>query len=267
MKLLYEGKSKIIYEGLCEDTVIIKYKDTATAFNGEKREELAGKGQLNRAISNIIFAHLESNGVKTHRVTNILTLKQFREKYAGGDQGDQGDQGGQSEFCLVKKTQVIPVEIVVRNLAAGSFAKKYGVKWGSALNNVVFEFSVKSDVLGDPLINESQITALGLAPKYQLETMVKEATRINSLLTCLFKRAGIRLVDFKLEFGLEYKKGSLTTCIILIDEISPDSCRLWDIETNEILDKDRFRKDLGEVLEGYKKVLTRLESSKAKPKA
>lgn len=228
--ILYEGKSKLICRGRSEDTVLIRYKDTATAFNGEKKEELAGKGRLNAEISNLLFTYLSDNGVKNHLI-EIL-----------------------DETCvLVRKSDIIMVEIIVRNVAAGGFSKKYGVPEGTELKNTVVEFCLKSDRLGDPMINKSQITALGIATKDELEDMTEKALEINRLLCLLFERAGIRLVDFKLEFGRADGE------ILLCDEISPDSCRLWDIKTGEKLDKDRFRRDLGNVLDGYREVLRRLK--------
>jgi len=226
---IYEGKSKIVCRGHDENTLLIRYKDTATAFNGEKKEELAGKGKLNSEISNIIYKYLADNGVKTHLVKII-----------------------DDTSVLVKKAEIIMVEIIVRNLAAGGFSKKYGIPEGSSLNNTVVEYCYKSDEFGDPMINASQITAIGLATLKEMEEMCRQALQINKLLIPFFTKAGIRLVDFKLEFG---RCGSE---IILCDEISPDSCRLWDINTNEKLDKDRFRRDLGDVLEGYRDVLGRI---------
>lgn len=229
-KILYEGKSKIIYKGEDEDTYIIRYKDTATAFNGVKKEELPGKGILNAEISNILYEYLEKNGIKTHLIKVI-----------------------DSNTVLVRKAEIIMVEVIIRNVAAGSLSKKYGVAEGTTLNNTIVEFSLKSDDLGDPMINESQITALGIATAEELKELTSQALNINELLSELFLKAGIRLVDFKLEFGRAGKD------IILCDEISPDSCRFWDVSTGDKLDKDRFRRDLGNVLEGYRDVLRRLK--------
>lgn len=229
-EVLYEGKSKLVCRGEDENTYLIKFKNTATAFNGVKKEELEGKGQLNAAISNLIYGYLEKNGIKTHLVKVI-----------------------DDTSIVVKKAEIILVEVIIRNVAAGSFSKKYGVDEGTALNNVVVEFSYKSDELGDPMINDSHITALGIATQDELEYMKKEALKVNELLSKLFLKAGIKLIDFKLEFGRS-KDG-----ILLCDEISPDSCRFWDAETNEKMDKDRFRRDLGNVMEGYKDVLNRIE--------
>ena len=229
-ELLYEGKSKAMYAGPEDGTLIVRYKDTATAFNGEKKEELSGKGVLNAAISNLIYGYLAANGVRTHLLGVI-----------------------DETSVLVKKAEIVMVEVIVRNVAAGSFSKKYGVPEGTALQNTTVEFSVKSDELGDPMINESQITALGLASPEELAELTAQSLRINGLLCALFEKAGIRLIDFKLEFG---------RCdgeILLCDEISPDSCRLWDADTEKKLDKDRFRRDLGNVLDGYQDVLERLQ--------
>lgn len=230
--VLYEGKSKYICKGRDENSLVIHYKDTATAFNGEKKEELLGKGKLNAAISNLIYRFLEKNGVETHLIGVI-----------------------DDTSILVKKAGIVQVEVIVRNVAAGSFSKKYGVDEGAALDNVTVEFSLKSDGLGDPMINASQITAIGIASRNELDEMVRQALIINELLRGLFLKAGIRLIDFKLEFG-RYK-GRLILC----DEISPDSCRLWDIDSDKKLDKDRFRRDLGNVIDGYNDVLRRLENA------
>jgi len=226
--VVYEGKSKIIIDG--GDNYIIRYKDTATAFNGEKKEELSGKGRLNAEISNLIYRYLEKNGIETHLIEVIDPVS-----------------------VLVKKAEIVMVEVIIRNVAAGSFSKKYGVPEGTALRNTTVEFSLKDDALGDPMINESQITALGLATSEELADMAKQALKVNDLMSELFLKVGIRLIDFKLEFGRCGGK------IILCDEISPDSCRFWDKDTNKKLDKDRFRRDLGDVLDGYRDVLARLK--------
>ena len=228
--MLYEGKSKIVYEGEDPNTCIIKYKDTATAGNGAKKEDLPEKGKLNAAISNIIFEYLMKNGVKTHLIKVL-----------------------DETSVLVKKADIVMVEVIVRNVAAGSFSKKYGVPEGTALKNTVVEFSLKSDELGDPMINDSQITALGVATQEELDLLKSMSLRVDELMTELFAKAGIRLIDFKLEFG-RVDGGEIVLC----DEISPNSCRLWDAKTNEKMDKDRFRRDMGGVMEGYKDVLARL---------
>ncbi len=229
--VLYEGKSKLVCRGEDDSSVLIRYKDTATAFNSKKKEELAGKGRLNAEISNILYAYLADNGVKTHtiKVVNDTSI-------------------------LVRKAEIIMVEVIIRNVAAGSFSKKYGMPEGTELQNTIVEFCLKSDALGDPMINESQITAIGIATKDEIEEMTVQALKINRLLCGLFKKTGIRLVDFKLEFG---RAGGE---ILLCDEISPDSCRLWDTDTGKKLDKDRFRHDLDSVLDGYRDVLRRLKN-------
>ncbi|MCL2087432.1 MAG: phosphoribosylaminoimidazolesuccinocarboxamide synthase [Oscillospiraceae bacterium] len=232
-KILYEGKSKIIYEGPDEKSVVMYYKDTATAFDGKKKEELTGKGKLNSEISGIIYNYLTQNGIETHLI-KIL---------------DDNSE-------LVKRVEVIMVESIVRNVAAGSFSRKYGVPEGTALKNPTTEFSLKDDALGDPMINNSQITALGIATAEELDFMTEQSLKINKLLCDLLEKAGIRLVDYKLEFGRYEGR------VILCDEISPDSCRFWDIKTNEKLDKDRFRRDLGNVLGGYENVLGRIKDVK-----
>ena len=229
---LYEGKSKIVYEGTEPGTCVISYKETATAGNGVKKEDLPGKGKLNAAISNIIFDYLAKKGVKTHLVRVIDDTN-----------------------VLVRKADIVMVEVIVRNIAAGSFSKKYGVPEGSALKNRVVEFSLKSDELGDPMINDSQITAIGVATQAELDELRAMALRVDELMTKLFAKCGIKLVDFKLEFGRA--DGELLLC----DEISPDSCRLWDAETDRKMDKDRFRRDLGGVLDGYRDVLARLQAA------
>jgi phosphoribosylaminoimidazole-succinocarboxamide synthase len=230
-EVLYEGKSKLVCRGEDDNSILIKYKDTATALNGEKKKELAGKGRLNAEISNIIFYYLAENGVKTHMIAVINDTS-----------------------VLVRKAQIIMVEVIIRNIAAGSFSKKYGVPEGTTLKNIIVEFCLKSDMLGDPMINENQITAIGIATKEELEEMSAQALKINKLLYELFERIGIRLVDFKLEFG------RLGGEILLCDEITPDSCRLWDLDTGKKLDKDIFRHDLGNLLDGYSDVLRRLKN-------
>jgi len=230
-KLLYEGKSKIIYPGADNNTLVIRYKDTATAFNGEKKEELAGKGTLNAAISNLIYSFLARHGIETHLVRVI-----------------------DETTVLVKKADIVMVEVIVRNIAAGSFSTKYGIAEGTVLKNTSVEFCLKSDSLGDPMINRNQITAIGIATEDELDDMISQALKINELLCGLFEAASIKLIDFKLEFG------RCDGRIILCDEISPDSCRLWDKESDEKMDKDRFRRDMGNVIDAYKDVLRRLQN-------
>jgi len=229
---LYEGKSKAVFATNQKDLVIIEHKNTATAFDGAKKEELVDKGRICAAISNLIFEHLTKCGITTH----------FVKELSGTE-------------ILAKKVEVIPVEVIVRNVAAGGFAKKYGVDEGCELNNITFEFCIKSDILRDPMINQCQLTALGIVTRKELDTMLEVSGKINTLLIKLFCKAGIRLVDFKLEFG-RYKGD-----VILCDEISPDSCRLWDSTTGKKLDKDRFRRDLGKVMDAYQEVLDRLKTA------
>ncbi len=234
-EVLYEGKSKVVCKGEDDNSYIIKYKNTATAFDGKKKEELEGKGKLNAEISNILFQHLEKNGVKTHLIKTI-----------------------DDTTILVKKAEIILVEVIVRNCAAGGFSKKYGIPEGTPLENTVVEFCYKSDEYGDPMMNCSQITAISLATQEELDEMTRQALKVNDLLSKLFEQQGIRLVDFKLEFG------RCNGEVLLCDEISPDSCRFWDMRTNEKLDKDRFRRDLGNVLAGYEDVLNRLHNQLSK---
>jgi len=230
--ILYEGKSKSVHPGPCADSVILRYKDTATAFNGVKKEEISGKGKLNATISNLIYAYLHENGVETHLI-EILD----------------------ETTVAAKKVEVVPIEVIIRNVAAGRFSHTYGVPEGTPLRRAVVEFALKDDALDDPPINESQILALDLATATELADMTRQAVKINELLITYFAKVKIRLIDFKLEFG-RYKDGS----IILCDEISPDSCRLWDADTGQKLDKDRFRQDLGDLISGYEEVLHRLTS-------
>ncbi|MCL2019601.1 MAG: phosphoribosylaminoimidazolesuccinocarboxamide synthase [Oscillospiraceae bacterium] len=229
-KILYEGKSKVILEGRDDKSALVYYKDTATAFDGKKKEDLNGKGKLNAAISHLIYGRLEENGIETHLLEVV-----------------------DDTSALVKKAEIVMVEVIVRNVAAGSFSKKYGVPEGTELKNTTIEFSLKDDTLGDPQINESQVTALGIATADELNQMKVQALRINEILSKIFDNVGIRLVDYKLEFGRYEDR------LILCDEISPDSCRFWDKETNKKLDKDRFRRDMGNVLDGYQDVLERLQ--------
>ncbi|MCL2861590.1 MAG: phosphoribosylaminoimidazolesuccinocarboxamide synthase [Firmicutes bacterium] len=229
-KLIYEGKSKSIYSGNTPNTLRVHYKNTLTAFDGKKTASKQGKGALNAETSHLIYDYLSNHGIKTHLVEKIDEVN-----------------------FIVKECQVIPIEIIARNIAAGSFSKKYGIPEGIPLKNVSLEFSLKSDELGDPMINSSQILAIGTATEEELKFMEKTTLKINELLIDLFKKAKITLVDFKLEFGRHNGE------IILCDEISGDSCRLWDIETGKKLDKDVFRRDLGDVLKGYAEVLERLK--------
>jgi phosphoribosylaminoimidazole-succinocarboxamide synthase len=230
---LYEGKSKQVFAGTEPDTYIIRFKDDATAGNGEKHALLDNKGKLNAAISNLIFEYLGKNGVPTHLISVINETE-----------------------ILVRKAEIVPLEVIVRNVAAGSFSKKYGVEEGSALKREVVEFSLKDDALGDPMLSPSHIFALGLATEDEVFDLTVQALKVNELLKSLFLKAGIRLIDFKIEFGR-----TTDGKIILCDEISPDSCRLWDVETNTKMDKDRFRRDMGDVMKFYEEVLGRLRQN------
>ncbi|MGI6664277.1 MAG: phosphoribosylaminoimidazolesuccinocarboxamide synthase [Christensenellaceae bacterium] len=228
---LYEGKAKTVYRTEDPDLCIIEYRNTATAFNGEKREELEGKAVLNTAITNVIYPMLMENGIKTHYVDAI-----------------------DDTSILVKKVEIVPLEVIVRNIAAGSFSARYGVPEGTVLSHTVTEFSYKNDDLGDPLINDSHVLALRLASKAEIDEIVAVALKINTLLQDFFAKANLTLVDFKLEFGRFHGE------ILLADEISPDTCRLWDKETGEKMDKDRFRRDLGNVMDAYAEVFRRINT-------
>ena len=227
---LYEGKAKKVYATDDPNLVIVSYKDDATAFNGLKKGTIAGKGVINNQMSNLLMQMLEKAGVPTHFV------KELSERET-----------------LVKKVQIVPLEVIVRNLSAGSFAKRYGVEEGIAFAEPTLEFSYKNDELGDPLLNASHALALGLATKDEIAQIEKMALKVNVLLKARFARANITLVDFKLEFG-RLPDGT----IVLADEISPDTCRFWDSTTHEKLDKDRFRRDLGGVEDAYNEVMRRV---------
>ena len=229
-ELLYEGKAKQVYKTDKEDEYLIHYKDDATAFNGVKKSSIANKGILNNAITTIIFEMLEKRGIKTH----------FIEKINERDQ-------------LCHQVEIIPLEVIIRNVIAGSMAKRLGIEEGTVPSNVVYELCYKNDTYGDPLINDDHAVALGLATYEELATIKKMTLEINQALIEFFDKQGIRLIDFKIEFG---RKNDGT--IVLADEISPDTCRLWDKETNEKLDKDRFRRDLGNVEEAYIEILNRV---------
>lgn len=232
-KQVYEGKAKILYEGPEPGTLVQHFKDDATAFNNKKHAVLEGKGVLNNRISEFIMSGLERVGVPTHFIRRINMREQ-----------------------LIRHVEIIPLEVVVRNVAAGSLSKRLGIEEGDALPRSVVEFYYKDDKLGDPMVSEDHITAWGWATAQEIDDMMAYALRVNDYLSGLFMGVGIRLVDFKLEFGRQYENEMVR--LILADEISPDSCRLWDAETGEIMDKDRFRKDLGGVVEGYREVARRL---------
>lgn len=229
-KLVYEGKAKRIYLTDKDNVYLQEFKDDATAFNGLKKDKIAHKGELNNQISSKIFEFLKQNDIPTHFIEKI------------------SDTG-----MLVSKVDIIKVEVVCRNIAAGSLVKKFGFNEGDELKDPIVEYYLKSDELGDPLFTEDHIFALGLADKFDLDTIKKMTLRINELLKKFFAERGIKLVDFKLEFGKD-KNGN----ILLADEISPDTCRLWDSQTNKKLDKDRFRFDLGEVEEAYQEIKNRI---------
>ena len=229
-KLIYEGKAKKVYETDDADLLIVSYKDDATAFNGLKKGTIAGKGVINNRMSNLLMAYLEKTGIPTH----------FVEELSERD-------------TLVKRVQIVPLEVIIRNISAGSFAKNYGVPEGIVFAEPTIEFSYKNDALADPLINEYHAAALGLATKEEIETIKDYAFRVNSELKKIWSERGVTLVDFKLEFG-RLADGT----IVLADEISPDTCRLWDSATQKKLDKDRFRRDLGGVEDAYREIMERL---------
>lgn len=229
LAMLYEGKAKKVYETDDPDLLIVEYKDDATAFNGQKKGTIVGKGVVNNLMSNHMFKELEKKGVRTH----------FTEELSERE-------------TAVKKVAIVPLEVIIRNIAAGSFSKRYGVAEGTPLQCTSFELSYKNDELGDPLLNDYHALALGLATREEIDAITRMAFQVNEVLTAYFDSLGITLVDFKLEFG-RYKGE-----IILADEISPDTCRLWDKETGKKLDKDRFRQDLGDVEDAYKEVFKRL---------
>ena len=230
---VYEGKAKILYEGPEPGTLIVHYKDDTTAFNNQKKEVIDGKGVLNNRISELIFSKLNDIGVPTH----FLKRLNMREQ-------------------LIRAVEIIPLEVVVRNVAAGSLAKRLGLTEGTPLPRSIIEFYYKNDELGDPMVSEEHVTAFGWATPQEIDDIMALAIRINDFLSGLFLGIGIRLVDFKLEFGRLYEGEMMR--IILADEISPDSCRLWDMKTNDKLDKDRFRRDLGGLVEAYQDVARRL---------
>ena len=235
--LLYEGKAKQVFATDDPERVIVRYKDDATAFNAQKRGTVAGKGEVNNAVAALLYPELEAFGVPTHFLARLSEREQ-----------------------LVRRVRIVPVEVIVRNRAAGTFASRYGVEEGRPLDPTVIEFCLKSDALGDPPMNAATAVALGHASEEELETLFDLAAEVNDYLLARFAVAGLDLVDFKLEFGAT-GDGEL----VLADEISPDTCRLWDLETGEKLDKDRFRRDLGRVEEAYREVRRRLEDTVGVP--
>ncbi|MBR4168486.1 MAG: phosphoribosylaminoimidazolesuccinocarboxamide synthase [Lachnospiraceae bacterium] len=230
---LYEGKAKKVYETDDPEVLIVSYKDDATAFNGLKKGSITGKGVINNQMSNLLMQGLEKKGVPTHYIEELSERE-----------------------TAVKRVKILPLEVIIRNISAGSFSKRYGVEEGIVFDNPTIEFSYKNDDLGDPLLNDDHAIALKLCTREELETVKKYAFIVNDFLKDVWKTCGVTLVDFKIEFG----KTSDGT-IVLADEISPDTCRLWDSKTGEKLDKDRFRRDLGGVEEAYAEVMKRLRQA------
>ena len=231
LEQLYEGKAKRVYKTDDENHYWVEYKDDATAFNGEKKGTILDKGVVNNKMSALLFQMLEAKGIPTH----FETLISDREQY-------------------VKAVKILPLEVIVRNVAAGSLAKRLGLEEGVVMKETVLEFCYKDDALGDPMINDYHIYAMGFATPEQVETVKDMSLKINTLLQAFFLERDLKLIDFKLEFGLYQGQ------VILADEISPDTCRLWDVHTNKKMDKDRFRRDLGDVESTYQEVLGRLEA-------
>ena len=231
LEMMYEAKAKKIYATGNAEEVIVYYKDDATAFNGEKKDQINNKGILNNAITSMIFEMLNENGIKTHFVKKLNDREQ-----------------------LCKKVEIVPLEVIVRNVAAGSMAKRLGLEEGYKLKTTVFEFSYKDDELGDPLINSYHAVAIGAATFEEIKTILDMTAKINDLLKEFFSKLNINLIDFKIEFG-KLPNGE----IVLADEISPDTCRFWDATTGEKLDKDRFRRDMGNVEEAYIEILNRIK--------
>ncbi len=232
-KKIYEGKAKILYEGPEPGTLVQHFKDDATAFNGQKLAILEGKGVLNNQISAFIMNNLNAIGIPTHFIKRMNMREQ-----------------------LIREVEIIPLEIVCRNVAAGSLAKRVGLEEGTPLPRSIIEFYYKNDTLGDPMVAEEHITAFNWASTQEIDDMMALTLRVNDYLFGMFAAVGIKLIDFKLEFGRLYEGDMVRT--VIADEISPDCCRLWDVQTNEKLDKDRFRRDLGNVTEGYAEVARRL---------
>src|SRR5579875_2367175 len=232
-RVMYEGKAKILYEGTEPGTVIQYFKDDATAGNGAKKDTIEGKGVLNNRISEYLMTQLQGIGVPTHFIRRLNMREQ-----------------------LIKEVEIIPLEIVVRNVAAGSLATRLGIEEGTQLPRSIIEFYYKNDQLNDPMVSEEHITAFGWASPQEIDDIMALAIRVNDFLSGLFLGVGIRLVDFKMETGRLWEGEMMR--IVVADEISPDSCRLWDIKSNEKLDKDRFRRDLGGLVEAYTEVAKRL---------
>jgi phosphoribosylaminoimidazole-succinocarboxamide synthase len=230
---IYEGKAKVLFEGPEPGTLVQYFKDDATAFNNQKHGIITGKGVLNNRISEYLMTKLGEIGVPTHFVRRLNMREQ-----------------------LVREVEIIPIELVVRNVAAGSLSKRFGIPEGTQLPRSIMEYYYKSDELSDPMVSEEHITAFGWATPQDLDDMMALSLRINDYLSGLFLGIGLKLVDFKVEFGRLWENDEMR--IVLADEISPDNCRLWDVKTNEKLDKDRFRQDLGRVEEAYQEVARRL---------
>jgi phosphoribosylaminoimidazole-succinocarboxamide synthase len=230
---IYEGKAKVLFEGPEPGTLVQYFKDDATAFNNQKRGTITGKGVLNNRISEFLMTKLGEIGIPTHFVRRLNMREQ-----------------------LIREVEIIPLEIVVRNVAAGSISQRLGIAEGTPLPRSIVEYYYKSDELGDPMVAEEHVTAFGWSTPQELDEILHLSLRINDFLTGLFMSIGIRLVDFKLEFGRLWQNEDMR--IVLADEISPDNCRLWDLKTNEKMDKDRFRRDLGKVEEAYQEVARRL---------
>ena len=231
LEMLYEGKAKQVFLTDDPDKIVIRYKDAATAFNNIKKATIENKGVLNNAISTLIFHELHKAGVKTHYIETLNEREQ-----------------------LCRRVQIIPLEVIVRNVIAGSMAQRLGIEEGTKPSNVIYDICYKKDELGDPLINDHHAVALGAATYDELARIYAMTARINEVLIGMFRKMNINLIDFKIEFG-KTSDGE----IVLADEISPDTCRLWDMDTNEKLDKDRFRRDLGKVREAYEEILARLK--------
>ena len=230
---IYEGKAKILFEGPEPGTLVQYFKDDTTAGDGARHEIIDGKGVLNNRISEFIFTKLNGLGIPTHFIRRMNMREQ-----------------------LIKEVEIIPLEIIVRNFAAGSLVKRLGLEPGTQLPRSIIEFCYKNDELGDPLVAEEHITAFGWASPQEIDDIMAMTIRINDFMSGMFGAIGIKLVDFKIEFGRQYEGDLVRT--VLADEISPDSCRLWDMKTNEKLDKDRFRRDLGGLVEAYQEVARRL---------
>lgn len=228
--LLYEGKAKQVYSTENENEFIVYFKDDATAFNGEKKATISSKGILNNKISTIMFEMLHDNQINTHFIKSLSDRE-----------------------MLVKKVEILPLEVIVRNITAGSFCKRYGIEEGLILDEPIFELCYKNDEYGDPMLNDDHAVAMKLANREEIAFLKEQTLKINELMKEFFLKMNLKLVDFKLEFGKDLQGN-----IILADEISPDTCRLWDVNTNEKLDKDRFRRDLGDLVQGYEEVLSRM---------